>query len=305
MPVADAYRPLRKHPELFDDATGWNPEWFDADFTAALNSNTEAAWSNVLREDMPGAVFSCKMFTDKFCDLLIEEVENFYRTGLPARRPNSMNNYGVILNDIGWKPMVDILQRDILAKVAKRHWPHIGPFDGHHTFIVRYAEREDLGLDMHHDDSDVTFNICLGKEFTGAGLSFCGAFGRPDHRHHRLTYRHEKGRCCFHLGVQRHGADDIASGERLNLIIWNHSSSYRQSAAYRFPSYRRESGPPDEVCLSYTHDRDYGVFRSYQESNIAFKGKGWCPPPFRAYYGFVPETNTSVGKKMCQACTVL
>eukprot|EP00854_Cymbomonas_tetramitiformis_P003011 gene3011-biopygen2950 len=34
---------------------------------------------------------------------------------------------------------------------------------------------EDLGLDMHTDDSDVTYNVCLGKEFEGAGLTFCGA----------------------------------------------------------------------------------------------------------------------------------
>ena len=27
---------------------------------------------------------------------------------------------------------------------------------------------------MHTDDSDVTFNICLGLDFQGAGLQFCG-----------------------------------------------------------------------------------------------------------------------------------
>ena len=30
----------------------------------------------------------------------------------------------------------------------------------------------DLGLDMHTDDSDVTLNVCLGREFTGAGESY-------------------------------------------------------------------------------------------------------------------------------------
>ena len=29
---------------------------------------------------------------------------------------------------------------------------------------------EDRGLDMHTDDSDVTFNVCLGDTFTGATL---------------------------------------------------------------------------------------------------------------------------------------
>lgn len=36
-----------------------------------------------------------------------------------------------------------------------------------------------------------------------------------------------------HLGRKRHGADDITSGERLNLILWNHSSEFRGSAEYQ------------------------------------------------------------------------
>ena len=114
---------------------------------------------------------------------------------------------------------------------------------------------------MHVDNSDVTFNVCLGKEFTGAGLAFCGYMGEPAHRHLSHTYTHRKGRCVVHLGRRRHGADDIASGERMNLIIWNHNLAYRASRAsvglQRQRAYAREAGPPDLQCLSYTHDRDY------------------------------------------------
>mgnify|MGYP003333528851 CR=1 FL=1 len=45
--------------------------------------------------------------------------------------------------------------------------------------MVQYKHGEDLGLDMHTDASDVTLNVCLGKEFTGAGLTFCGVRGDP------------------------------------------------------------------------------------------------------------------------------
>ena len=69
-----------------------------------------------------------------------------------------------------------------------------GSKDGHHCFIVRYRSGEDLGLDMHTDDSDVTFNLCLGLEFTGAGLQFCGMAGAADHRKHRHSYLHRKAR---------------------------------------------------------------------------------------------------------------
>ena len=84
--------------------------------------------------------------------------------------------------------------------------------------MVQYREDEDLGLvskpsrqgqrahsatplqthlshtGLHHDDSDVTLNVCLGKEFTGATLSFCGGFGDSLHRKHTHTYTHQKGR---------------------------------------------------------------------------------------------------------------
>ncbi|CAE7561066.1 ICU11 [Symbiodinium sp. CCMP2592] len=126
---------------------------------------------------------------------------------------------------------------------------------------VRYRSGEDLGLDMHTDDSDVTMNLCLGLEFAGAGLQFCGMVGATDHRKHCYTYYHKKGTCVIHLGRRRHGADDITSGERLNLILWNHSSTYRASDESENPDYLIEEGPPDAVCVSYTHDRDFGNFK--------------------------------------------
>ena len=44
-------------------------------------------------EHMPG-VYSFPLFREDFCDRLLEEIFHFYESGLPARRPNSMNNYG-------------------------------------------------------------------------------------------------------------------------------------------------------------------------------------------------------------------
>ena len=74
---------------------------------------------------------------------------------------------------------------------------------------------------MHTDASHVTLNVCLGKNFTGAKLTFCGIMGKNDHRQFRFQYEHVKGQCLIHLGNQRHGACDIETGERVNLIMWN------------------------------------------------------------------------------------
>jgi len=283
-----------RHPELFESPPRWREEWFHPAFWAAAQSNSPAAWRALLTEHLPGEVFSFPIWTEDFCKTFVEEIFNFYDSGLPARRPNSMNNYGIILNEIGLEPMIDELQR-MLQPLGELLWPGPGNmWDGHHCFIVRYREKEDLGLDMHTDDSDVTFNICLGLDFDGAGLQFCGLMGASNHRKHTHTYKHVKGTCVCHLGRKRHGADDISTGERLNLILWNHSSTYRQSAEYNDPPYEREEGPPDQVCVSYTHDRDYGLFKEYPKGKEKFEGRGWCPPRPYEYTGFKPDTDKVV-----------
>jgi len=90
--------------------------------------------------------------------------------------------------------------------------------------------------------------------------------GEPRHRHLSYTYEHVRGHCVVHLGRRRHGADDIASGERMNLIVWNHNLAHRASRAYsdlqQQKVYQREAAAPDAVCLSYTHDRDYLQYKA-------------------------------------------
>ena len=188
-----------------------------------------------------------------------------------------MNNYGVIVNEIGMEHMIDALQADVLAAVAEALFPAQGggALDGHHSFIVQYKQGEDLGLDMHTDDSDVTFNVCLGKDgFTGAGLSFCGVLGGPAHRKLSLVYKHVRGKCVVHLGTHRHGADDIQSGERLNLIVWNHSTLYRSTNAYKWRDVPEETESPSLECVSYTHDRDYGKYKTYPPGKERFCENG-------------------------------
>ena len=164
---------------------------------------------------------------------LIDELDAIAASGIPVQRPNSMNNYGVILNLVGLQPHYTRLQNQVFSPIARMLFPQAGQgyFNSHHTFVVQYVSHEkkaptaithvpnffeqvhsrpesstlfilhryepkgDKGLDMHTDASDVTFNACLGEEFTGAPLVFCGLQGSPSHRKQTLTYAHEKGRC--------------------------------------------------------------------------------------------------------------
>eukprot|EP00008_Paramoeba_atlantica_P015668 CAMPEP_0201477772 /NCGR_PEP_ID=MMETSP0151_2-20130828/2738_1 /ASSEMBLY_ACC=CAM_ASM_000257 /TAXON_ID=200890 /ORGANISM="Paramoeba atlantica, Strain 621/1 / CCAP 1560/9" /LENGTH=460 /DNA_ID=CAMNT_0047858605 /DNA_START=40 /DNA_END=1422 /DNA_ORIENTATION=+ len=254
------------HKELFAEEVEFKESWFNPQFWEAIHSK---CLPKIMKEESSG-VFSFPMLSNQLCKMFVEELENYATSGLPKKRPNSMNNYGLILNEIGMGGFFTQFQQKILQQVATLLFPIEGNcLDDHHTFIVQYKQGEDLGLDMHVDDADVTCNICLGKEFSGAGLTFCGSFGHPHHRHQSLAYQHVVGNCVIHLGSRRHGADDIESGERLNLIIWNRSHTFRSSKLRTERKMLVEDGNPDGVCLSKTHDRDFQI----QKDRIAFEKK--------------------------------
>ena len=100
---------------------------------------------------------------------------------------------------------------------------------------------------------------------------------------------HKLGYAIMHLGRHRHGAEDITSGERMNLVIWSYSYNLRSSTA-NMKNHEEEAGPPDKRCVSYTHDRDFGRFRAWPEGKKSmFLGNGWCPPRGKEYPGFVPD----------------
>ena len=167
-------------------------------------------------------------------------------------------------------------------------------FDAHHSFVVKYAAETQTHLAPHTDDSDVTFNTCLGRDgFEGSGLVFCGALGAPDHRRHSLTFEHKIGTCVVHLGSRRHGSDTIAKGERCNLIVWCRSLAWRESPAASAVDrlYATEDAPPDPVCVSYQHDRDSASFVPYPDAaaEASFRGQSWCPPRGKEYAGFEEE----------------
>lgn len=306
-----------RQPRLFDAAAGWSEDWFDPRYLAAARrggglldtcsstaAGTEAdacrtgarsgggGLAGLLDEVVPGAVWAFPLLTPAFCDALVGEIEHLDTLGLPVKRPNSMNNYGMILNDVGFEGMASALQRDHLAPIAKHLWGGAqgASLDVHHTFVVRYEAKpgRDFGLDMHTDDSDVTFNVCLGKEFEGGELAVCGVMRSAAHRRLAGVLPHAKGRCLVHLGSQRHGAQDVRSGERVNLIVWNRSAAWRQGLKDAPPGYEREGAAPDPLCLSFTHDRDYKEFcapkDAHKQREEDSKHTPWCPPRGREHH---------------------
>ena len=184
-----------------------------------------------------------------------------------------MNNYGLVLSDVGMHPWLSRLLASLIAPLGRLLFPTEAAacaLDHHHSFVVSYdagADGGDVSLDMHHDASEVTLNVCLGRDgFEGGGLRFCGRFGGAAHRRELCVLRHAKGRAVLHLGRQRHGADALTAGSRVNLIVWARSSAFRAAAAFGhiepdgYPQQDEDEAggaPPDALCLSKANDRDY------------------------------------------------
>ena len=261
------------------------PEWIVPALRPCFSSSetpNSVDWSNLVTEIGPG-IYSFDLFTPTFCELLIAEVDAFEATKLPCRRPNTMNKLGLVVNDIGLEPIVTVILERLMAPMCQALYGHTedatmitSALDHHHSFVVRYRtdaiknaattttdDDGSRGLDMHHDASEATLNICLGRnQFTSGGLRFCGRYGDANHRSTGIVVSHSKGRAILHLGRHRHGADNIESGERINLIVWARNSAYRGAAAFGHVPLdgtpkKKETGMPHRLCLSKSNDRDY------------------------------------------------
>uniref|UniRef100_A0A7S3ZBX5 Fe2OG dioxygenase domain-containing protein n=1 Tax=Lotharella globosa TaxID=91324 RepID=A0A7S3ZBX5_9EUKA len=192
---------------------------------------------NGVEEVSPG-VFRFPMLDVKFAGRLIDEVDYFQKwseeNGVHVHRPNSMNNYGAILDHFGFRPVLQNLMKWAIDPLTTRFFPHVGRLDGdHHGFMVSYQKGKDTKLDFHRDDSEVTLNLCMGRKFKGGDLYFGGVRCLkhqqvPPTKEEEVTVGHEAGYALLHLGAHRHAAKHIEDGHRENLILWCRSETYRK-----------------------------------------------------------------------------
>ena len=174
---------------------------------------TEKLCADILRQ-RPAGVFAFPVFREAFCAKLREECAHFERSGMPLSRPNTMNDNGLLLFELGaYENLLDPLVRDYVAPVAAALFGDGDPFadvtrrnagssrdvssvkkrnhkkgafsspgassiDHHRSFLVQYdaAEtRRDVDLAYHYDDAEVTLNVNLGGAFEGGELLFGGS----------------------------------------------------------------------------------------------------------------------------------
>ncbi len=223
----------------------FGPEDLDPGFAAALAENTPAAWREVVDEPF-ARVYTFRLLTDAALarfDREIDERANRARAaGLELEAPNGMHEYGFVLDGLGFRARLEDVMSRLLAPLCRSLYPDLGggELDQHHGFLVEYARDKDEDLGFHVDDSEVTLNLCLGREFEGGDLYFRG-LRCPRHMqtlpepHESYEYPHEPGVALIHAGKHRHGVDYLRSGLRRNLILWCRNSSYREQANVTVP----------------------------------------------------------------------
>ncbi|XP_008243307.1 PREDICTED: uncharacterized PKHD-type hydroxylase At1g22950-like isoform X2 [Prunus mume] len=193
----------------------------------------EVLWLNPLLEFIHLKCFSRTSVNCYYPRWVIE-------TNFRIMRPNTMNRYGCVLDDFGLETMLDKVMEDFIRPMSRVFFPEVGgsTLDSHHGFVVEYGTDKDAELGFHVDDSEVTLNVCLGKQFSGGELFFRGI--RCDKHVNSETqseeifdYSHVPGHAVLHRGRHRHGARATTSGCRVNLLLWCRSSVFRELKKYQ------------------------------------------------------------------------
>ncbi|CAH2036160.1 unnamed protein product [Thlaspi arvense] len=212
--IKSNYQPL--HKELYT----LDPEiFFVPSFLEAIKGNT--GLRSIISEPSPG-VLVFDMLQPSFCEKMISEVKNFRKwakqTKLRIKKANCMKFFSD-----------DVTEATL---------------DSHHGFVVEHGKDRDADIGFHVDDSEVTLNVCLGKEFVGGELYFRGTrcekhVNIDATSEERYDYSHKPGQAVIHRGRHRHGARATTSGQRVNMILWCRSSIFREMKTYKkeFPKW--------------------------------------------------------------------
>ena len=261
--------------------------------TGALGDDPEEAVRAWWSEVAPG-VWSAPLLRPAIVASLRAEIERAAGAGIPTRRPNGMNRFGVILDSevdgavsyLG--ELVAGLVRELLQPIGRMLFPAnvgLGDDEEWFAFTVYYRSKSevaekvvegggegrsrdgrDVALAEHRDASVVTLNLNLnapGEGFGGSSLTFV------DERNASVKHevKFEAGHAIIHLGSLRHSAQPIESGERQNLIVWLFGrdgdvrvAPYADDEQMGIAERWGRRSPPEETCTLdaqlTTHTRD-------------------------------------------------
>ncbi|XP_073916797.1 2-oxoglutarate and iron-dependent oxygenase domain-containing protein 2 isoform X1 [Castor canadensis] len=229
--ILSSYQPAR--PDIYyplQDAA-LAPEFLAAaEYSASPGADLQGLLQRLETLSEEKRIYRVPVFTPTFCQALLEELEHFEQSDMPKGRPNTMNNYGMLLHELGLdEPLVTPLRERFLQPLMALLYPDCGGgrLDSHRAFVVKYTLGQDQELGCHYDNAELTLNVALGKAFTGGALYFGGLFQAPAALTEPLEVEHVMGQGVLHRGGQLHGARPLGTGERCNLIVWLRASVVR------------------------------------------------------------------------------
>ncbi|XP_061674556.1 2-oxoglutarate and iron-dependent oxygenase domain-containing protein 2 isoform X3 [Syngnathoides biaculeatus] len=219
--IKSTYRPL--HPHVYH----LQESFLAAEFKHIVENCQRR---NVTLKNLSHLLEEETVFNKTFCQELMDELDNFECSTAPKGRPNTMNKYGILLNELGFDEcFVTPLREHYLHPLTSLLYPDCGGhcLDSHKAFVVKYDINEDLDLSYHYDNAEVTLNVSLGRDFTEGNLYFgdMRQVALSDTECSEIEHRACQG--ILHRGQHMHGALPISSGQRWNLIIWMRSSQER------------------------------------------------------------------------------
>ncbi|XP_058491347.1 2-oxoglutarate and iron-dependent oxygenase domain-containing protein 2 [Solea solea] len=227
--ITDTYQPL--HPHVYHLQESYlAPKFKEIVEFCRIGDASEQGLRDLLEEVTAPRVYRFPVFERNFCEELVEELEHFERSSAPKGRPNTMNHYGILLNELGFDDtFITPLREQYLRPLTSLLYPDCGGrcLDSHKAFVVKYDMKEDMDLSYHYDNAEVTLNVSLGKDFTEGNLYFGDMRQVPLGETECTEVEHRVTEGLLHRGQHTHGALPIVSGQRWNLIVWMRASQER------------------------------------------------------------------------------
>jgi len=219
---------------LIDDS-GFGQELLTDRARAALVEGSSASLRSLVEEVHPG-VFVAELIRPEWCRALLGALDAHDQRcraeGETPEPPNSMHEYGIVLESAGLDAPMQWLATTVLSPLARELFPELAPngLIAQHAFLADYGEGRDTDLSLHVDQSEVTLDLCLTTDFKGGELVFEGrrCFGHLDYparTDELFEYAHHFGRAVIHAGKNRHRALPIRSGRRAQLVLWGRATS--------------------------------------------------------------------------------
>jgi predicted 2-oxoglutarate/Fe(II)-dependent dioxygenase YbiX len=218
----------------------------------AIRSAVQTAWENPATGERevkklwtrvaPGVeVFSCQLFDPNRIQDIRKHLDAAESSGIPTRRPNGMNRFGLILDatnstdgSVAMQGLDDFLQNvlvdDYVRPLGRMLFPEYfgNPKNDDvdsYIFTIRYKQGHDVQLNEHSDASLVTLNVNLNlpndnehdeESYSGSSIYFVDEIDKKTK--HNVTFT--SGMALLHRGMTRHAALPIQEGERTNMVVW-------------------------------------------------------------------------------------